>query len=492
MLELVAGGKRVVVSSSTKAFAVAVAEAMERHHPNKRVGCFVGGGTTEHEDEGATCGDVAGWSELDVLVYSPTITAGVSFEAEHFDSQVGFLLNSRFTPSVDVVLQQLFRVRRLKDGDMHLFVVDTGAGEGIPVLSEEVDRFLQEEELQLPNASMRLSFYAEQRVEDGELKYDTERLSYLIIKGIHIIRNRSLVFCSSILENTLSQDYNIPCETRALSFGASDPVLALDLQEIGSKVMLGSEFPGSLISDEEYERLVNQPALAAADRVNVKAYAVVRESWGIDGDIDKCFWDEHVAVKDPYEKTLSARRFKLAVRAAMADKYEFDPIMAGYARKVQAIKASQDSNLALHNSRAIMYYTKLVYATCMFVEVLRENIECALRFEAFTIQESALERCLQECDPAISRQTDVRDIVQEYKRCLKIDRLGSTWLKYRKVLSDAFGMTMSRNNPRRGRDGHGTFTVRMDEYKQLWERYHPKVLDMSRVYTFAMGFGEEL
>ena len=40
----------------------------------------------------------------------------MSFEESHFDSLVGYLVNSHFTPSVDIALQQLYRVRRLVFG----------------------------------------------------------------------------------------------------------------------------------------------------------------------------------------------------------------------------------------------------------------------------------------------------------------------------------------------------------------------------------------
>jgi hypothetical protein len=55
----------------------------------------------------------AGGSKYDLLFYSPSISSGVSFIRERFVA-CGVPGQLQFTPGVG--LQQLFRVRRLKDG----------------------------------------------------------------------------------------------------------------------------------------------------------------------------------------------------------------------------------------------------------------------------------------------------------------------------------------------------------------------------------------
>jgi hypothetical protein len=64
------------------------------------------------------------WVECDVLIYSLTITAGVLFELPHFHELYSFIDNNFGCPTVDSVLQQMFRVRQLIDGNMYLFIND--------------------------------------------------------------------------------------------------------------------------------------------------------------------------------------------------------------------------------------------------------------------------------------------------------------------------------------------------------------------------------
>ena len=42
------------------------------------------------------------WVAFDLLVYSPTITSGVSFSLMHFDVRFAFFENIAHTPQVDV------------------------------------------------------------------------------------------------------------------------------------------------------------------------------------------------------------------------------------------------------------------------------------------------------------------------------------------------------------------------------------------------------
>jgi hypothetical protein len=53
------------------------------------------------------------WKDADVLIYTGTLTAGVSFELEHFDVLIG--IYTKKTSSPLAFTQGLHRVRNLKD-----------------------------------------------------------------------------------------------------------------------------------------------------------------------------------------------------------------------------------------------------------------------------------------------------------------------------------------------------------------------------------------
>jgi hypothetical protein len=77
------------------------------------------------------------WIKYDLLIYSPSISSGVSFVAKHFDCLVAYFVNSVWTPSVETGLQQLFRVRQLSDGDMHLYIHNARPGVDLPCSVED-------------------------------------------------------------------------------------------------------------------------------------------------------------------------------------------------------------------------------------------------------------------------------------------------------------------------------------------------------------------
>jgi len=56
------------------------------------------------------------WAEADVLLYSPTIEAGVNFDLEHFDKIYGLICSKSTTPRA--FLQMLARIRKVKSTDI--------------------------------------------------------------------------------------------------------------------------------------------------------------------------------------------------------------------------------------------------------------------------------------------------------------------------------------------------------------------------------------
>jgi len=53
------------------------------------------------------------WSKVDILIYTPTVTAGISFEVAHFDCIFGYFTN--LSCDVETTIQMLGRVRSVKD-----------------------------------------------------------------------------------------------------------------------------------------------------------------------------------------------------------------------------------------------------------------------------------------------------------------------------------------------------------------------------------------
>jgi hypothetical protein len=127
----VLAGKRVVVPCMTKAAAVRVAAVLRP---------LLGGG-----DEHLLCytadtapavmqvhmRDIhAHWARVQVLVYSPVITAGCSFELPHFDAV--FFYGRPGLGSVRSAAQMIARVRDIREHVVHVFIAGVGAGSMLP------------------------------------------------------------------------------------------------------------------------------------------------------------------------------------------------------------------------------------------------------------------------------------------------------------------------------------------------------------------------
>jgi len=65
------------------------------------------------------------WADCDVLIYTGTLTAGISFELDRFDTFIG--IYSRNTSSPLGFTQGLHRVRNFADKLGHIFLENEGS-----------------------------------------------------------------------------------------------------------------------------------------------------------------------------------------------------------------------------------------------------------------------------------------------------------------------------------------------------------------------------
>lgn len=111
--------KRVVVPCMTKSFALKLTERLQKHLPPDRILCYVAGSDHDMVHHMAEIDRV--WVGKDVVIYSPVITAGCSFEVRaHFDAC--FLYAYQGTASVRSAVQMLSRVRDLHSKQIHIYM----------------------------------------------------------------------------------------------------------------------------------------------------------------------------------------------------------------------------------------------------------------------------------------------------------------------------------------------------------------------------------
>lgn len=130
-------GQRIVLPTNSLAEARTLWATINARHPDKNVRLY-SSETPPSEKEHHFADVHAHWSNLDVLIFTPTISAGVSYELEHFDVLFG-LFNSA-SCCVETCRQMLARVRNIatKEHFIHL----SGGGNRLPTNVDTIRRLL--------------------------------------------------------------------------------------------------------------------------------------------------------------------------------------------------------------------------------------------------------------------------------------------------------------------------------------------------------------
>ena len=487
-LELLTRGKRVVVCSSTKTFTIAMHSFIAARRPETRI-LLYNSSTKEDISDVNTY-----WKTCDLLIYSPSITAGVSFEQEHFDSLVAFLVNSQFTPSVDMVLQQLFRVRNLTDGEMHLYVHDPGSPD-LPHTDEDVSKVLKDDVVLVARqyGATQLSFMANQRLSGGRIVYDTERLSYQILKGIIVMKNRSAMHFGNLLPMTLMSDYGIPVNIlyRPINKGKYDADLAL--LEAAVKSVNAEKLPYEALTEltdtAYYHISINMDNASEEERMSKRLYDFRHAMWGVAVDRDPDgFYNDLVIHKDAMDLYCRSKRMKLCCRYSLRTNRMF------YSVKMASIICTQDHNMDLFKSNAKYFYMLLLHGQGLLERVLSlEQQSRAKSLEDIVVDDSAIEAgvasYLEDLGASIAKRDACITEESEESDPSPIDKLEfkNAFLKlmdlrnsesgaiciFRKVMLLAFNIDVTRKSSNTKRKSYRQFKMSSAKLASIEERFNP-------------------
>lgn len=133
MMEKILAGKKIVIASNVKKFLLNKIEPLLQKHQITYK--FITRDSSEITN-------VTDWNNYQVIGYSPTIVAGLSFEIpEYFDYRFGYFSNLSATP--DICIQMLFRVRSTTHNEIFLCIKDNNfTSKDFPVTDEEITEWL--------------------------------------------------------------------------------------------------------------------------------------------------------------------------------------------------------------------------------------------------------------------------------------------------------------------------------------------------------------
>lgn len=465
VMALLQAGKNVVVCSSSKSFTVRLKNYVLDMRPDTRMIVY-NSDTNEKLDNVAEY-----WKTCQLLVYSPTITAGVSFEASHFDSLVAFVSNSQNSPTVDITLQQLFRVRNLNDGDMHLFVhqmaCDPDSEDAIqyPVSREEIVKFLQDD-ISLASKYFSIHKVNVQSVyrpsKDRVLEYDADRLSFLVIVGILMMRNRSTMHFSTLLTDTLHFDYGIPCEVM------NEELPALDRTQLDMLRAAPSKLPAVPFEDVlSALPLIGDPGVAKGMDKRVaqatrRLVEYMRTRWHLPAGL------EEDALRSFYEKTASSDAQDLFHKAqrfvALCDK-TLEENRDDFSRSIHHTLDSADPNVVLFKRRMHAYHMKIVLGRQYLEALLKDGVSSIKRHEQVEVPESLCEKTYTEMLSNMS-ESEVRQFNTLFDIKQPTGLMLAKW-----ILGGAFGIDVRRRDKKPGRTNFDQILLRESYLRDMAQEY---------------------
>lgn len=129
--ENINNNKKIIICTNKKSFLNKIKDILDINYNNKKYK-FI-----DSDSNGDI--DMENWDKYDIIGYTPTIVAGVSFEKKHFDLCYGYFINS--SSCAELSVQQLFRVRDLKDKTIHI-CVEVNGKKDYPTEREEVREYI--------------------------------------------------------------------------------------------------------------------------------------------------------------------------------------------------------------------------------------------------------------------------------------------------------------------------------------------------------------
>lgn len=369
--DLLNQNKKVVISASTKSFTEKLANEIKTSCPIANIMVYNSNIAFDIIKKHAQ--DLhATWSQYDAIIYSPTISSGMSFELPYFDNLVAYLDNiPNRTPTIDLSIQQLYRVRNLSTGSMELFVNDIFdlSADDYPIQDQALERYLERNIKNLDVYFPEGCSLDPTIVKDRTLQYDKDKLSYTILKGIVYNHNKSWLMYTDILRHMLQTDYNIPVTTTIFVENKGILQKALDLQKEWQRIKQTQEIKFSsqvIINEDAYYDLKKKveeeghQALTPLEKQQQWTYEAIHELWRVDPKlVDERFYKTFVG------QATDRKTYYLFWKAKRVNKMfnnEYDVTKQNLLEKIEfMLKDNEDDyNIELYRNNFIKSYQMLI------------------------------------------------------------------------------------------------------------------------------------
>jgi hypothetical protein len=463
VLDLLNVGQKVVCCSSTRAFTETLATFINERRGETVIKVYNGNqpaSDLQHVERD--------WFKYDLLIYSPSITSGVSFEGQHYDSLVAYLVNSPFTPGVESSLQQLMRVRQLRTGEMHMYVHDTMPQCMKPVSVEEITTLLSDDISLVARhfANNQLSFFSQIKVSGEKLQYDQDRLSWHILVGIVQTQNLSACHYIDVLAMTLKLDYNIPLKLSDDGPALHGRDMDLVVLQMSARMRAIPAFESIVrLTQGEYQVLKEaQGELTPEDRAAIRLFDCEHAVWGVNPDlVDEAFYKTLVMAAGAFDYYFRVKRFLSMTH------FTLDENRNALQLKVLEILHLDDKNLELFKTKAKTHHCMLVSAHALILQLCDfKQQDDIRRLEPVYLHVDTIQASVDKCLAGLEPQERFG-----FKKLFKVKQSSTAVDVLQSVVKMAFGMRLSRQDTHMKRANFSVYVLDNNKLKGFTKKYRP-------------------
>jgi len=113
---------KVAIPISSISDAKVLYEYLKNEYPNKKIDIYTS--ETDNKKKKLHFADVATYWKCDILIYTPTVSAGVSFELPHYDYIFGYFID--LSCPIETCIQMLGRIRDVKTKEYYICLAANG------------------------------------------------------------------------------------------------------------------------------------------------------------------------------------------------------------------------------------------------------------------------------------------------------------------------------------------------------------------------------
>ena len=245
--------KKVVLPTNSISEAKIYKQLIEESFPNKKIQLYSSEMLISEKNEHFSNVDMY-WSNLDVLIYTPTCSAGISFELEHFDVVFAYMTDG--SCDVETCRQMLMRVRNLKLKSYYIHFPPYSANLGnYPTTIEDIIDQLRNRKLALYKDIDQTNLQFEYK-ENGDIVYFESNYYYLWLENVKIENLSKNNFIERFISHTVETGATIEIIPE-LATNAANATMSENYKNIkvNIKEMLATEI--ELAKDINQEELID-------------------------------------------------------------------------------------------------------------------------------------------------------------------------------------------------------------------------------------------